>query len=204
MTAHLRTIYGVTTVKNKHRELRRLKKESHAPELHGHQVWQSSYLIMDYLAQNPLPPNQTVMDAGCGWGLLGIHCAKTYGTRSLLIDADIHVLPYVELHQQLNGTAVQFEQLQFTDITEAHLDNVDLLLGADICFWSDLQTQLKALVDTAARAGVGKVIIADPGRLSFMQLVAYCTKNYHATLLPWSIQKRNPIKGQLLIVDLQA
>lgn len=43
-------------------------------KLHGHWVWQSSYLIMGYLHKHPLESGQRIMDIGCGWGLLDLLC----------------------------------------------------------------------------------------------------------------------------------
>lgn len=69
---------SLKVLKASHKEVRRLKKEAHCPSIHGDKVWDSSFLVMDYLARNKPPLNSTFMDLGCGWGLLGIYASKSW------------------------------------------------------------------------------------------------------------------------------
>ncbi len=201
LAAHVRSIYGLKVLKRKHKTLRKLEKEDRVPTLHGHQVWQSSYLVMDYLHQRPLAIGQRIMDIGCGWGLLGIYCAKYLGGKVQLVDADSRVFPYASFHQQLNEVSVQIVHSSFEQLKHADFTQQDVVLGADICFWPQLFTQLKLLIATALAAGVRKIIIADPGRPTFMQLADYCRHNFTCELCPWELGGRTKTAGYLLIID---
>ncbi|WP_179957652.1 class I SAM-dependent methyltransferase [Exilibacterium tricleocarpae] len=181
--------------------MKKLKREDRVPTLHGHQVWQSSYMIMDYLQEHPLPPGQRIMDIGCGWGLIGIYCAKHFAGRALLVDADSRVFPYVSSHEQLNNVSVETAHASFDQLGDDDFRRQDIVLGADICFWPELLTQLKLLVTTALRAGVKQIIFADPGRPTFMQLADYCKRNFSCILCPRELGGRTRSKGYLLVID---
>ena len=72
-----RHAFGLTMLAPSHPEVRRLQHDAVQPSLHGHKVWPSSWVLMDYLQQRGVPPRTRVLELGCGWGLVGIACAKT-------------------------------------------------------------------------------------------------------------------------------
>lgn len=201
MSAHIRSIYGIKILKSKHKDLKNLQKATELPTLYGHQVWQSSFLLMEYLQQNPLQAQQRVMDIGCGWGLLGIFCAKHFASKALLVDADSNVFPYVNSHEQLNNVRVKTVRANFNEITATHLAHQDVIMGSDICFWPQLATQLRLLIGNAIKAGVKHIILADPGRETFLQLAEFCTHHYGATLHKRTVAGRTASKGYLLVID---
>lgn len=182
--------------------MRRLKREGHEAEIHGHKVWNSSFLIMQYLKRHPLPPGARVLELGCGWGLLGLFCAKRFGATVHGIDADANVLPYLALHAELNGVAMSAEKRTFARLRTADLEGWDLILGADICFWDELADELFNLIRRAKRAGAGRVILADPGRPPFAQLAARCMTSFDDAQRQWTTASR-PVRasGELLIVN---
>lgn len=201
MSAHVRSVYGIKILKRKHRTLKTLSKQIDTPTLYGHQVWQSSFVLMEYLEENPLAPLQRVMDIGCGWGLLGIFCAKRFACESLLVDADSNVFPYVNSHEQLNDVRVNTIQASFDQITPVQLGGQDVIVGSDICFWPQLATQLRLLIEIALKNNVKKIILADPGRQTFMHLAEFCKIQYGATLLLRSIIGRTKSRGYLLVIE---
>jgi 2-polyprenyl-3-methyl-5-hydroxy-6-metoxy-1,4-benzoquinol methylase len=172
--ASYRRAYGLKILNSSHREVRRLKREGHVPEIHGHKFWNSSYLVMDYLKTHPLPKKTRVLEVGCGWGLLSIFIAKRFGCSVTATDADIQVLPYLELHAEVNGIKVTAERSTFNELTTARLAEFDLIVGADICFWDDMTAMLYNLVRRSRRGGVGRVMIADPCRQPFSDLAERC------------------------------
>jgi len=89
---------------------------------------------MDYLERHPLEQDQRLMEIGCGWGLLGIFCAKQFAVDALLTDADEQVFAYVMTHAHLNQVSVRTELVRFEGITHRLLRECDILLGADIGF----------------------------------------------------------------------
>lgn len=201
MSAHVRSIYGIKILKSKHKTLKILKKESEKPTLYGDQIWQSSFMLMEYLEQNPLASQQRVMDIGCGWGLLGIFCAKRFGSNALLVDADCNVFPYVNSHELLNDVHVRTIQATFDEVTPAHLAQQDVIIGSDICFWPELATQLRLLIGTAIKAHVKQIILADPGRQTFLHLAEFCKIHYGATLHTRIVAGRTKSKGYLLVIN---
>lgn len=198
---HVRSIHGIRILKSKHQIIKRLRKEEPAPTLYGDQVWHSSFLIMEYLAQHPLPQRQRIMDIGCGWGLLGIYCAKHFASDIVSVDADSGVFPYVRTHETLNDVSVRTEQAAFNELKHADFAAQDVIVGADICFWPSMVKELKALISRAMIAGVKKIILADPGRTTFLQLAEHCKENYITRLEPWQSQEQTTSKGMLLIID---
>ena len=131
-TTH-RTAYGVKILNANHKEIRRLKREGHVAELHGNKFWNSSFLIMNYLKKNPLKQKVRILEIGCGWGLLGIYCAKEFDARVTGIDADENVLPYLQAHAEINKVEIVGEKVSFQQLTVERLKNYDIILGADIC-----------------------------------------------------------------------
>lgn len=201
MASHVRSIYGIKILLSKHKILRELARAQSTPRIYGDQVWQSSYVAMDYLSQFPLAPESRVVDVGCGWGLLGIFCAKKYKSDVLLIDADKNVFPYIESHQTLNNVSLESDHAEFKDLDENRFQGQDVVVGADICFWPEQISQLKKMISAALAAGVKKIIIADPGRKTFLQLSKYCEKMYGSRLINWSINGKTSKSSFLLVIE---
>jgi hypothetical protein len=47
---------------------------------------------------------------------------------------------------------------------------------------------------------VQQILLADPGRKTFMQLADHCQDWYGAELLPWRLGKKTKAKGHLLVI----
>lgn len=199
--SHVRSHHGILILKNRHRLIRELQRSQPLPSLHGHQIWQSSFMIMEYLLKNPLVANQRILDLGCGWGLLSIFCAKQFNADMTSVDADEWVFPYLDTHAAVNKVQLRTLHRRFAEITEEQLLTTDILLGGDICFWDGMVNELQLLVAQAMEAGVKKIIIADPGRETFYRLVSYCKVHFGARLLPWELAGRRRNQGFLLVID---
>ena len=199
--SHVRQQHGILILKNRHRLIRELQKTSPQPTLHGHQIWQSGFMIMEYLLKNPLAQGQQVLELGCGWGLLGIFCVKKFTAEVTSLDADELVFPYLNTHAQVNGVKLKTLHQRFTDITDDELLTSDVLLGGDICYWDTMVNELQALITRALAAGVRKVIIADPGRETFSRLASYCKAHFGANVLPWELEGRRRYRGYLLVIE---
>lgn len=197
----MRRAFGLKILNANHKEIRRLKREGHQAELHGNKFWNSSFLIMDYLKKNPLKKKTRVLEIGCGWGLLGLYCAKNFGCKVTGIDADGNVLPFLQLHADINGVKMTGEKKSFQRLTVDYLNAYDLILGADICYWDDMTGILANLIARSKRAGVRQVLIADPCRPPFTDLAELCSKKYEQVELKETSLSR-PVKasGEILIV----
>ncbi len=171
---------GLMLLEARDPRMRALKRSGHVAEIHGDRVWDSSFLLMRQLQHEPLERRARVLEIGCGWGLLGQFCAKRFGARVHGIDADPNVLPYLDLHAAVNGVRMTAERRRFEQLTTAFLSDFDVVLGADICFWDSLTRPLFNLIRRARRAGVGRILIADPGRAPFQALASRCERQLDA------------------------
>ena len=57
-----------------------------------------------------------------------------------------------------------------------------------------------ANLQRALANGVQQILLADPGRKTFMQLADHCQDWYGAELLPWRLGKKTKAKGHLLVI----
>jgi predicted nicotinamide N-methyase len=194
---HVRQVFGLTMLDTRHPEIRRLRYEAQ-PMLHGQKVWHASFLLMDYLRQRRLHMGARVLEVGCGWGLVGIYCAKTFHAQVTGLDADAAVFPYLQLHAQLNGVHIETRQGSFADLSAPELAAFDLIAGADICFWDELVDPLYRLVQHGVTTGVAEILIADPDRPPFDELCARCGQHSNAAVLDWEITKPVAVGGKIL------
>ena len=194
--------HGVHALTTSHAEVRKLKRQSDTPSIHGNKVWRSSFVLMDYFLEEPIPKNKKVMDIGCGWGLTGVFMAKEFGAKVLATDADDAVEPYVQLHNDINNTRIKFEKKTFQQTTGADFKGYHTVVGGDICFWDELVKPLYNLTNRALKAGVKQVIIADPGRPPFWELADMCNDKKGWTADAYSRSITDPIKTtkHLLVV----
>jgi predicted nicotinamide N-methyase len=196
-----RTVHGITLLTSQHKDIRRLKRQFKQPSIHGNKFWGSSYLLMDYLQQNPLAEGAKVLELGCGWGALSIFCAKQFNAQVTALDADPAVFPYLDLHAAHNGVTVNHACRYFEDLTEQHLAEIDVLIGADICFWDELTDTLLDTIERAINAGVKTILLSDPEREPFFALAESCIEQYYADLIPYSVDHPRRSSGCLLIIE---
>ena len=79
-----------------------------------------------------------------------------------------------------------------------HLKNVDLLIGADVCFWDSLVKPLKNLILRALRTNVQQVLISDPGRPPFEEIGEYFASKRGGEILDWTAQRPRRSEGRIL------
>ena len=194
-----RTAFGLKILNASHPGVRQLKRDGAVAEIHGNKFWNSSYLIMDYLKKNPLPKRSRVLEVGCGWGLLGLYCAKKFGNRAHGIDADKNVLSYLDLHADINEVRMTREAKTFNQLTTDYLRDFDVILGADICFWDEMIDPVYKLIKKAMKVGVGQVIVADPGRPPFHALSKKVIKKFGGEVKEWEIKDEIKAEAYLLI-----
>lgn len=196
------TAFGVTTYLTHHPAVRRLKAKHGAGIAHGYKVWASSWGVMEFLDRNVgiVEAGNRVIDLGCGWGMTGIYCAKTFGAQVCGVDVDEEVFPYVDLHAGINGVKLSISNRPFDQITTKMLKGTDLVVGSDICFWPHLRVDLEKLIGRAMDAKVKTVLIADPGRYPFIRMADRCVSRYHGEVRWWDCQVPKPHRVHLLIL----
>ena len=90
--------YGVYLLQGQHPLVRRLKR-IYEPSVHGHKMWNSSFLVMDYLQHYPPSPS-----------------AKVTG-----VDTDRDVFPFLDVIASLNDVQVRPLRKRFEDLTTVQL-----------------------------------------------------------------------------------
>ena len=193
--------HGVSMLTSGHPAIRAVKRTDDSPSIHGNKLWRSSFLLIDYLHKNPPEHCDTVMDAGCGWGMSGIYCAHRFNAAVTSIDADADVFPYLQANAAANGVEVTTLESRFEKITTRQLQNIDLLIAADICFWDELVNPVYNLINRAVKAGVKKIVIADPERSPFLEVSRRCQEKHCAELIDWQTRKPVKAQGALLIIE---
>ena len=196
----LRRFRGVAMPYASHPSIRAVKRAGHEPSIHGTKLWKSSCLIIDYLKKNPPGRTKRVLDAGCGWGVTGIWCAKQWGSKVISMDADPAVFPYLEAVAELNGVATQPWVQRFEKVRKKDLEKVEVLVGGDICFWDELVKPVNRMIDRAIDAGVGTIVIGDPERPTFHEMAARAITRHGGELLDWRLTGTVKATGALLVI----
>lgn len=194
-------VNGLIILKKKHRMIQHIQEVLPTPEIHGNQIWGSSFLIMDYLDQFPPKQGANITEIGCGWGLLGIYCAKEFDAKVTAVDADDHVFPFLDTHAIINDVKISTRANRYEELKVKDLRGQELMLGGDICFWDELVDPLYDVIDKAVRAKVKRIVVADPGRSPFMKLAKRCKKDFGAELYEWDISKPRKVDGYLLEIE---
>ena len=192
---------GVKVLRSSHKAIRRLK-HIHKPSLHGFRIWPSSWLLMDYFKRSGFKHDSRVLDIGCGWGIAGIYCVKNFNSIVTCIDNDSAVFPFVHLHSDINDVTVNTVKADFDDLTENNFKDIDVMIGADICFWDNMVEILKRLIFRALEYGVENIIFADPGRPTFERLGEYFQSEGIGRIINWDIVRPYSIEGRILRVGI--
>ncbi len=192
---------GVIMPTSAHPDIRKAKRNGAQPSIHGTKLWKSSCLLIDYLKRNPPEHAGTVLDVGCGWGIAGIWCAQRYDARVTSADADPDVFPFLDVVADLNKVATEPLVTRFEKISKKQLSNYDMLIAADICFWDELVNPVYNLVNRAVKAGVKKILIADPGRPTFQEMAERCVDRHCAEIVDWSTRRGVKASGAIMVLE---
>ena len=192
--------YGVRLLLSRHPEIRKLKRE-HYPAYHGTKLWASSWLLMDYLKHQGLPRKAHLMEVGCGWGLAGIYCAKKHDAIVTGVDRDPGVFPFLQLHADLNREKISTLEADLSKIKKKDLKQMDVVIGADICFWDNLVDPLRKFIQKALRSGVKQVYVADPGRPTFEKTASFFSDRGTGEVIDWSTRRPRNISGRILQIN---
>lgn len=183
-----RQAFGIRILRPTHPELRSLRAR-HNPNYQGHRLWNATWLLMSFLETHGLTHGSRVIEAGCGWGLSGIYCARVHNALVTATDLDEKVFPFLELHARHNEVSIDHTTADFTGIDHSMLTHQDLLIGADICFRPTMIDPLFDLVERALAAGVKRILLSDPGRPTFQTLAARCVESLGGVEHPWQVEE---------------
>lgn len=195
-----RNVFGITVLKNSHRDIRRIRREVGDACLHGNKFWKSTYLLLDYLKSAPPKRNWRILELGCGWGISGIYCATFFQSRVTAVDADDSVFAFLQHHADLNHVNIKTKKIRFERLTIKMLSEFDMIIGSDICFWDEMTGVLFNLVNRAYRAGVKRVVMTDPGRPPFREFSEQSELKFNALYDDWCVP--HPINTSGLVLDI--
>jgi predicted nicotinamide N-methyase len=191
------TSCGVTLLLPSHKEVMKLRKES-APTEHGHKVWPTTWLLIDYLKNSCNLRDKRVLDLACGWGLPGIFCAKTGKAKVTWVDIDEKVFPFLEILCSENRVKPNFKALDINSIGYSILRDIDIIIASDICFCDTLIDPIRRLINRAKKAKVQDIYISDPGRWPFEELADLFIKKKNVELLDREISAPVSTHGKIL------
>ena len=192
--------YGIWLYREKSKAIKSLKQKV-APSVHGDRQWDSSHLLMDYFSSSPLKKKSRILDVGCGWGPASIYLASK-GNVVTGLDVDEDVFAFLEVQAGLNDVKVRTRKGDMKSMKKSDLSEFDVIVGGDICFWDELTDEWFEMLKRAAKAGVKKLVLADPGREPFLKLVEKCEKRWETELLEWYALEPKKFSGFLLIAHL--
>ena len=198
---HMYRAYGIYLLKSQHRVVRHLKKR-YQPSVHGNRTWNSSFLLMDYLAARPIRKGARVLEIGCGWGAAAVFCASRFEARVTGLDIDRDVFPFLEAIADLNDVEIDTLARKFENLSSRQLGGFHTILGSDICFWDSMVRPLYNLVSRAFRGGARRCVLSDPGRPTFYEFVDLCAKRYRVRLSEWYSVEPNRFEGE--VVEIRA
>ncbi len=191
------TSHGVTLLLPSHKSIMKLKKES-TPTEHGHKVWPTTWLLIDYLKNSCNLKGKRVLDLACGWGLPGIFCVKTSNAKVTWIDTDEKVLPYLKALANENGVVPDFKALDINHVGYSILRDIDIIIASDICFCDSLIDPIRRMINRAKKANVQEIYISDPGRWPFEDLTELLNKKRYVELLDREITAPVSTHGKIL------
>jgi predicted nicotinamide N-methyase len=184
-----------------HPEIRRVKRQGNDPSIHGNKLWKSSCLLIDYLHKNPPEHCRSVIDVGCGWGVSGIWCAKKLNAKVTSMDADPDVFPFLEATAAINKVQTKHLVSRFEKLKTRQLEQFDMLIAADICFWDELVNPVYNMVNRAVKAGVKQILIADPERSTFFEMAERCVDKHCADIVDWKTRGQIKASGAIMVIE---
>lgn len=167
---------NVKALSSMHPEIKKLKTKNSNHAAHGNKNWRSSFVLMDYLTNDPPQSGEKILDIGCGWGLVSIFLSKNFNNEVHSIDIDPSVVPFFSLQTSINKTDTSIKIKNFTEYTKTKISEYGLIVGADICFWDEMTIPLLKFIKQALSSNVRQISIADPGRPPFWDLAEKCAK----------------------------
>lgn len=181
--------------------IQELLRDNEIPEMHGNKVWDSCYALLDFLKQFvEFEDNLSVLDIGCGWGVMSCYLAKKYNALVIGIDADKNVEPFFQYHVEKNKTFAEFQVDTIGSVSDTDICLADVIVGADICFWDELADDWIKLIDRAVEDGTEHIYLADPGRDPFLKVYEYCKNKYGSELYSHTIEEPYPVEAYILDV----
>ena len=108
------------------------------------------------------------------------------------------MFPFLDVLAELNGVEVTPLVRRFEALKAKELQQFDVIVGSDVCFWDSMVKPLSQLVDRALRSGVKRIIITDPGRPTFYELCDLARKKHKVELHEWYANEPQHVTGEVV------
>ncbi len=168
------------------------------PVDHGHKVWPTTWMLIDYLKETGAAKNKRVLELACGWGLPGIFCSKVLNSKVTWIDGDEKVYPFYKILAEENGVEENFIHMDLNKVGRRILENIDIVIASDMCFCDTLIDPIRRFINRAKDAGVSQIYISDPGRWPFEDLTELLIKKKGVELIDWKTDYPVKTAGKIL------
>lgn len=206
--AYERQVFGMRVLRPSHPRLRQLRRQ-YTPSFQGHRLWNATWLLLSYLESHAPVKTARVMEVGCGWGLASVYCARVCGATVTSVDLDPQVFPFLKLNAEINEVKIEHFGGGFDQVDAEMLGMQDIVIGADICFHSQMIQPLFDLISRARRAGTRRIVLSDPGRMAFRSLASRCVNKLGASEMAWQVEEpmlswpgeAPTINGRLLVIE---
>ncbi|TNE76907.1 MAG: hypothetical protein EP334_07560 [Gammaproteobacteria bacterium] len=193
-------VRGIKALKPNHPDVIRLRGDGHCPSEFGSRIWRATYLLIDYLSSLSLADTRQVIELGCGWGLAGTYLQKWFDVEVMATDIDANVFPYQQLLCQHNDIEMQTRHCSLSQLCEYNLHDIDLMIGADICYSDENAQDIEKLCHHLADQGGGELILADSGREPFEKLIPQLQSRYQVDVTATTLELPAIASGQILHV----
>ncbi len=193
-------VHGVKALKPNHPEVISLHRQGFQPSDFGSRIWRSSYLLIDYLSGHSLRDTQWAMELGCGWGLAGTYLQKTFDIEVIATDRDADVFPFQQLVCRHNDVDMRTRHCSLSGLREHDLRDIDLMIGADICYSDNNARDIEHLCLHMTRQHGVELILADSGRAPFWDLAERLGRRYSVKMTPLTLELPTAVSGHVLHV----
>lgn len=197
-------VHGVKALKPNHPDVLSLHRQGFEPSDFGSRIWRSSYLLIDYLSRHSLRGTRQAMELGCGWGLAGTYLQKTFDVEVIATDMDADVFPFQQLVCRHNDVDMHTRHCSLSGLREHDLRDIDLMIGADICYSDDNARDIERLCLHMTRQQGVELILADSGRTPFRGLVERLGRRYSVKMTPLTLELPTEVSGHILHAVISA
>lgn len=149
----------------------------------GLRTWEASLFLSEYFVHEAFLVNKSVLELGCGTGLVGISLLKNKLCESVIFtDGDIGVVEKMSNILSHNGVNGNSQQLLWG---ESQVPSVDILVAADVTYDISVLPSLHETLKSAFSSGCQQIFIA-------------ATIRNEDTILAWENELTNHFKWSVI------